>query len=326
MDCLNELIGMKGVCEDTTGTSGLMLTKITRQELNDIIDQNDFASVDEMFSEKREEAVKLFLSEFQNEMQGKYIARTVISQAQVGNYSTLVASAASAVLKGVSFERCNTLPNLGYRITNVGFIGSYTGNVTVLYYDGITGVQLATDTIEAIAGQEVKLDVNRLFNVKKLMVVYDATAIGGYVTKVSYTSQCARCPNRYNVNKHTNARAVSATIGTPLTKSYTSDMGGLTVEVSMECDNTSWLCGIKQHLAMPIMFKLAEILMEYGLTSSSRGNTKTLRDSDSLKERHGYYKNEYEKHLKSTLERVILPNDPTCFHCKRQSGIYNAIP
>lgn len=317
---------MSGVCEDIAGTSGLMLTKVTRQELNDIIDQNDFASVSDFFTSKRSEAVQLFLSEFQNEMQGSYIARTVISQSQIGNYSTLVASGASAVLKGVSFERCNSLPNLGYRITNVGFIGSYTGNVTVLYYDGITGVQLATDTIVAVAGQEVKLDVNRLFNVKKLMVVYDATAIGGYVTKVDYYSACATCPNRYNVNKHTNARAVSATIGTPLTKSYVSDMGGLTVEVSMECDNTSWLCGIKQHLAMPIMFKLSEILMEYALTSSSRGNTKTLRDSDGLKERHGFYKNEYEKHLKSTLSRVILPNDPTCFHCKRSVGIYTSIP
>ncbi len=103
-------------------------------------------------------------------------------------------------------------------------------------------------------------------------------------------------------------------------------MGGLMVDLAMVCDNTTWLCNIKQYLSIPIMFKIAELIMEYAIMSSSRGNTNTMRDKDTLIQRHGMYKSEYEKHLKLALDRVVLPNDPICFKCESKSGIYNAIP
>jgi len=328
MECLKTLIGLRGGCAEIAADASLYLdSKVKYNELTQFIDQNDYDSVDDMFTSLRSDAVDMVLAEFQTQMQGKYIAQTVINQQTIGNYSNgLTASAATAELKGLTLERCTTFPNLGYRLTNVGFIGSYTSDVTVLYYDGLTGVQLGSDVITAVAGQLVKLDVNRLFNVQKLLVVYDATSIGGYQTKIAnYIGSCASCV-KHRVNKHVTARPITATIGTPLDKTYTSEMGGLIVDASMECDNTSWLCGIKQQLAMPMLFKVAELVMEYAISSSSRGNTKTMRDKESLVARHGLYKNEYDTFLKVALSRVVIPNDPICFSCKKTNGIFVSIP
>lgn len=328
MDCLKTLIGLQGGCADIAADASLYLnSKVTYYELSDYIDQNDYPSVDDMFTAMRSNAVDLFMAEYQTEMRPKYISATVISQQAFGNYDNgLVASGATPKLKGLLFDRCTNYPKLGYRVTNVGFIGSYTGNVTVLYYDGLTGKQLASDTIVAVAGELVKLNVNRLFNVTNLIIAYDATAINGYQTKIdNYLTGCRSC-SKWRVNAHCTAKPITATIGTPLTNTVTNEMGGLILDVSMECDNESWLCGIKQQLAMPILFKIAELTMEYAITSSGRGNTRTMRDYDKLKERHGLYKSEYEKHLRLALDRAVIPNDPICFHCRKTNGIYVAIP
>ena len=328
MECLNTLIGLKGGCADIAADASLYLnSKVTYAELSDFVDQNDHASVDEFFTDIRETAVKFVIAEIQNHMREKYISRTVINQQSLGNYSNgLIASGAAALYKGVFFDRCTVFPSLGYRITSIGFIGSYTGNVVVKYINGLTGVTLATDTIVAVAGSPVKVDVNRLLNVQKLLIVYDASGIGGYETRIDYNvGGCVSC-NNWKVNVHTTARPVTTPLATPLVPTYGYDMGGLMIDVSMECDNESWLCGIKQQIAIPIMYKIAEMMMEYAVTSSSRGNTKTMRDYEKLKERHGFYKAEYDASMKTALMRVILPNDPVCFHCQKRNGIYQAIP
>jgi hypothetical protein len=328
MDCLKTLIGLKGGCADIAADASLYLnSKVKYNELADYIDQNDYPNVDEMFTSIRSDAVDMFLAEYQTEMQGKYIARTVINQQRLGNYSDgLKSSPAVAKLKGIEFDRCTNYPMLGYRVTRVGFIGNYTGDVDILYYDGLTGVLLASDTISAVAGQEVTLNVNRLFNVEDLVIAYDATLIEGYQTKIDcYLNGCRSC-TPFRVNSHVTSRPITTPVGSPLDQTYSQEMGGLIVDVSMECDNQSWLCGIKQQLAMPLLFKIAELVMEYSISNSGRGNTRTMRDYDKLKERHGLYKSEYEKHLKLALDRAIVPNDPICFKCRKTDGIYVAIP
>lgn len=328
MDCLKSLVGLQGGCADIAADASIYLnSKVTYSEFNDYIDQNDYQTVDDMFTSIRSNAVDLFLSEYQTEMYSKYVSRTVINQQRFGNYDNgLKASNGSAILKGMRFDRCTNEPRLGYRVTKVGFIGQYTGDVDVLYYDGLTGQLLATDTVSAVSGQEVLINVNRIFNVTDLFIVYDATGIDAYQTKIDlYVTGCRSC-SKWKVNAHCNAQPITATIGNPLSFDGASEMGGLIADVSMECDHESWLCGIKQQLAMPIMFKIAELVMEYAISNTSRSNTRTMRDVDMLKDRHGLYKNEYEKHLKLALERVVIPNDPVCFKCRKTNGIYVAIP
>lgn len=326
MECLANTIGLRGGCEDISTTADLYLdTKVTYRELSAFIDQNDHLSVSDLFSELRTQASKEVVDEVNAHMRGSYVAKTVIDNQKVGDTNTtLTASPAVAKLKGIRFEQYRGEYELLYRITKIGFIGSYNGNVTVTYYDGITGQSLATDTIVAVSGQLVEKVVNRVFRKEVITIAYDATAINAYQTYPSYYRACYTCPpNR--VNSYCSAIPITAPVGSPLSYTSTNEMGGLYIWLNMECDHETWMCEIKQHLGMPMLYKVAELAMEYAL-HTGRANTNVVRDYDRLKERQSMYHEQYESSMKRALSAISLPNDNLCFVCRRTNRIGVQIP
>jgi len=332
LECLSEIMGLNGGCEDISSNAEIYLdTKVTYSELNDFVDQTDVSknTVAKLFGSLRDQAALELVGKINEQMAGGYIHKTVVKSQFIGDAgTTLTASAASAVLKGVRFQQYNSYPSYQYRVSRLGFIGNYTGNVTVIYYDGLTGQQLATDTVAAIAGQRIELNVNRTFRTEILTVVYDATGIDGYQTTVNGSAgTCYSCRGNANkINGYCYGQALTAPIGTPLDPTYTNDMGGLTVTLNVECDNQSWICNIKQQLGIAMLYKTAELAMEYGLNNTSRENTSTIRDASRLDDRHQMYHELYESNMKSALAAISLPTDSPCFVCKRKSRITQAIP
>lgn len=328
MDCITELLGLRGGCEDISSNANTWLdTKVTYRELTQYIDQNDYDSVSDMFSSFREQASEEIVSEVNEYMADKYIHKTLIDAQTVGyEGKTLVNSAASANLKGVRFEQCSKYPHLAYRVTKLGFIGQYTGNVTVTYYDGVTGQSLGTDTIAAVSGQHSELSVNKQFRKRILIIAFDATLVDGYRTQINYIGGCASCGNNFKCNTHTYARPISAPIGNPTSVTYTNDMGGLYVGMSIECDTQTWMCGMKHNLSFPMLYKTAELLMEYAIFNTSAENTDTVRDRIDLEKRQMMYRENYDHSMKRALKSMVLPNDPICFRCQRGNMIAVAIP
>jgi hypothetical protein len=303
-------------------------TKVTYNELGAYIDQNDYQSVDDFFTAMRTQAVREVVDGIQANMRDGFISRTVVSAKNVGYaQNPLTASTAAAKYKGVKLTRNYPLPSLAYRVTRVGFIGSFTGNVPVLFIDGLTGVTLGTVTIDAIAGQEVSTYVNTLYRVETLLVVFDATAVGGYKTTVGHGTQaCFSCPSSCSVNAHVLGQAITTPVGTPLTQTNVNEMGGLVLSIAMECDSEGWLCQVKNQMALPILFKTAALIMEYAIFNTSRGNTNVIRDLEKLKERHTMYSQQFDAAMDRAIETIKLPNDPTCFHCKQSVQIRTTLP
>ena len=303
-------------------------TKVTYNELSSYIDQNDYASVDDFFADMRTQAVREIVDGIQSNMRDGFIARTVVSERVVGYpRDPLSPSAAVAKYKGVKLKRNYPLPSLAYRITKVGFIGSFTGNVPILFIDGLTGVTLGTVTIAAIAGQEVTTYINALYRVENLIIVYDATTVGGYKTTVGHGLQtCYTCPTSCSVNAHVTGQAITTPVGTPLTQTNVNELGGLTLSVAMECDNEGWLCSVKNQLTLPVLYKTASLIMEYAIFNTSRGNTNVIRDLDKLKERHTMYAQQFDDSMNRAIETIKLPNDPICFHCRPQVQIRTTLP
>jgi hypothetical protein len=328
MECLRELIGLRGGCEDISSNAETYLdTKVTHDELSDYVDQNVDQSVSDLFTKIRTEAADELVSQVNEHMADSYIHKTLIDAQQVGDEgTTLVASAAAANLKGVRFEQCSRYPYLAYRVTKLGFVGTYTGNVTVTYYDGVTGQSLGTDTIAAISGQRVETRVNRLFRVKVLLALFDATAVGGYRTRIGYMDGCYSCGINYQVNRYSYARGVTATIGTPTDITYVNDLGGLYLDAGLECDTQTWICGVKAQLSRPMLWKSAELAMEYALFNTSRGNTRTIRDRETLENRQMMYRENFDSAMKRALKAIVLPNDQLCFRCQRTNRIAVQIP
>lgn len=332
MDCLAELIGLRGGCEDQSSNSTYYLdTQVTHHELTKYVDQNDVYrnTTAKLFTSLREDAARVVLNEINSHMAQSYIAKTVVKSTFLGDTNTtLTSSPASAVLKGVRLEQYTEYPSYAYRVNRIGFVGDYTGTVTVLYYDGITGEQLASDTISAVADTRVEKDVNRLFRNEVLTIVYDATGIDGFKTTINgLGGGCYTCrnANANKVNGYCYGQGLTATIGSPLSPTYINDMGGLTVSFSIECDHNSWLCQIKEQLGMSLLYKTAELVMQYGLTSD-RENTATVRDSEQMKERQMMYRELFDESMTRAMKGITLPDNPKCFRCKRRNKIAVQIP
>jgi hypothetical protein len=329
MTCLETLIGLQGGCADiSTAANTYLNTKVTYSELSSYVDQNDYPSVDDLFIALRSQAVREVIDSITAHMKDGFVAKTVVSTQTIGYAGTsLATSAALAKYKGVKLWRKYPMPFLAYRVTSVGFIGNYTGNLTVLFVDGITGVTLGTQVVSAVAGQEVSVDVNELYRVEKLLILYNASAITAYKTTPTTSGQtCYTCPTSCSINAHVTAQAITATIGAPLTQSTLSDMGGLILSVSMECDAEGWMCQYRQQLAMPILFKVAELVMEYALYNTSRGNTNTVRDYEKLGARQSMYRDNFNTAMDRVFNTVNLPNDPICFNCRRGIQIRTTLP
>ena len=329
MECLETLVGLRGGCAAISYVGSVWLDdKVTHKELSYFIDQKDHASVDDMFVRWRQQAARELIDTVNEAFSGRYLVRTVVGAKEVGTTGDrLVAIPAEAKLKGLRFYRCNDWPSISYRITRLGFIGQFTGNLTVNYWDGITGNVLATDTFAVVAGQKVQLDVNRVFTgTRVLMVGYDATAIGSYSTSVC-PSICYTCSNARKINAHVDGYGFNSTIGNVVgAMTSTNESSGLSVVVAMECDNEWWLCSIKQQLAMPMLYKVAQLAMEYALFNTDRNNTKTVRDADHNEKRASLYQREFTASMKRAVASIILPNDPLCFKCNRTSRVVVAIP
>jgi len=302
--------------------------KVTYSELEDIISQKDHLSIDAMFTSWREQASREVVQAVHEAFKDRYNNRSVVGASLIGQTGDKLKPVAVApVTRGLRFYRCHEWPSVAYRLTQVGFIGQVTGNVVLTYYDGITGQVLGTDTIAAIAGQNVTLTVNRLFRgVRILNIGYDATATAAYTTNVC-SSVCYTCPNAHRVNSLTDGYGFTSDVGNVLSNLKNSnDAAGLSVVMALECDSEGWMCSIRQNFAMPMLWKVAELAVEYAIFNTNRNNTKVLRDHDLLKERQLMYRENFDRSMAQAVKTVVLPNDPVCFKCNRRSRIAVAIP
>jgi hypothetical protein len=326
MECLETLVGLHGGCAAVTSDAATYTAPhVQRRELELIVDQNDYSSVDDLFADLRRQAAKELIANVQAAFGGRYLAHTVIDQQTIGDAgTTLTASPALAGgYKGLKLQRYNEFPNVGYRVTRLGFLGQVTGNITFSFVDGLTGQVLGTKVIAAVAGQQVNVNVNALYRVRTLLIVYPATN-AGYVTRTGWGSDCCSCVDFCRLNAL--AQAIPITSTTLPTVTVTNDMGGMSVDVSMECDHQTWLCGIREQMAMPMMWKVCELAMGYGLFNTGRSNTKTVRDNDQLQSRQMMYRDNFTEAMKLALAQVKLPDDPWCFECVRSNRIAVAIP
>jgi len=329
MNCIETLVGLRGGCADVSAVGDVWLDdKVAYSELEAFISQKDHASVDAMFTRWREQAVREVVDSVNEAFAGSYIRKTVVDSKLIGQTGDrLSAVAAAPVTRGLRFYRCHEWPSVAYRLTQVGLLSQVTGNVTVQYFDGITGQVLGSDVIAAVAGQNVTLSVNRLFRgVRILHIGYNATAVAAYTTNVC-PSICYTCPNSHRVNGFTDGFGFTSTVGNVLSNMRTSnDSAGLSVVMALECDSEAWMCSIRQNFAMPMLWKVAELAMEYAIFTTNRNNTKTVRDHEILKERQMMYRENFTRSLGQAVKTVNLPDDPICFKCNRRSRIAVAIP
>jgi len=335
MACLDNVIGVRSECSDTTPTTSLYIDSlVSTKEMEKFIDA-PHETVSELFTERLAMAIDEVRTDVYTHFAGNYITRSIIDSKRIGIFDEhRNASAAIAnTYKGIEVRMNQTASSMKFVLSGLTFYSNHTGNVDVKVFNTISGELLDTITVAAVADEMVEVVVNKEYssNLEPLYLgfVYDSTGVAAFKSTVGLTG-CSSCSNTayHSVNSWLQTRAINNPIASDVVQDNitgTSDTGGLSIVYSVECDHKSWMCNQKSILARPILYKTAEVIMEYALYGSDRFNDHNTK-KDDYTARQLMYKEKYDELMKSVLNNMIMPNNDPCLKCERTNRMITSLP
>jgi hypothetical protein len=199
-----------------------------------------------------------------------------------------------------------------------------TQDVDVLVYNLVTGELLDTLTIPCVANKISTVFVNKTYQSDKrkldIILVYDTEGISSNTTYLNGDG-CLHCNGYKYSNAYISSAAVTIDEGSSKIRSSLVGVNhtyGMSINYSVQCAIENWACEISNLLALPILYKFGEEIMNYSLYYSDRQNSKTIIDLERNKERLAMYKEEYNKSLMATVKKINLPIGDACFKCDGQ--------
>jgi len=332
MSCFDNFITIKNTCGSTASDSGFYIEDggVTLKEASDYV-TSDYVSAEAFINSKIAFAINLINQSVYQHFSSKIKTASVIENESIGFIlpnKEIVAEQTNKYI-GISLELTNNNSFLALHISSISLFVNYSGTVSVKIYDVYQNKLLDTITVTAIAGQVVQIPLlKEYFTDRKnmqLAIVYDSTGIPSYQTSVNpnYIVGCSNCSKNNNSysNRFVYAKPIVVSTGSDIINANlesTSYTGGLSVNYSVNCNYKSWLCSIKNMLAIPILYKACEEIMNFAIESTDRGNMKTF-DVEKLKERRANYESKSNKDLDNILQNISLPNDKDCFSCNIKS-------
>lgn len=323
MKCFENLIWIKNACETITPSSGLYLDDldISIDELNKILDETD--GTPELYIKRKIEFAWMAMCSEINTHFAKYFVQNPLLENQkigfpVANQS--VVNGSNNVLKGIEIEMVNSRNYLDVFISSISVFADKTGTINVDVYDLITGKKIDTIAVDAIAGEISIAVINKTYKSTRkrlnLIFVYDSTGINSTKTLLR-DGYCGSCNGNQYSNRY--AKFVGVMIGKddPKMKSKLktlTETGGISIEYSVQCNTSDWLCTFSNILAMPLLYKLGSEISDKALTSN-RTNKKTLIDADKWQKRKDWFELKYRESLENMVQN-IKPQTNDCFVCK----------
>jgi len=323
--CFTNLISIGGCRNPVTPTSGLMMNDIgiTLPELEQFIDK-DYLNGQALFEAKLKFSLNVVFSSLQAFLSPKYKAHSIISSARAGQFqdNKVVVAGQANFLKGIYFDLLNSDSYVDLFVSAVSLHTDFTGDIPIYFIDLVQNRILETMTLTSVAEEISVLHVNTLFksNRKKLSlaIVYDSEGINSYKTVLR--TDCAGCQDPHITNRYLRIKGIKLPELLPYIVSNVvpqNDTAGMSVEYSVQCNHSDYLCTMNNMIALPVIYKTAAELMEYALNISvnTRTNTTTTINRDVLKDRYDFYESKYKEYMKTLLNNVLLPSDEKCFVC-----------
>lgn len=327
MACFDNLIGLKGGCSnDNLSTNALYLNTlgISREFIESIINE-DYEDVDSFLADK----IFLASDQIKNDIYGHFTSKfnvtSIIEGVRLGqfyDYPTLVPAIQG--YKGLQMRIWNETTFAKLYVSTIKTYFAYTGNVDLLVYDLKQGKLLDTITVASIANEIVETTIDKVYKSEgedlNLVVIYDASSFQSYSTSF-LNAGCVTC-NRggaYMQNKFVYSTGVTFDNGDPITQTYLngeSDLGGLSLVYSLECDHDAWICTHANFFVSAMLYKTAYLISQYADLMSNTYSSVNI-DREKLKQRMEYYEFEYNKRLDAGVKNLKLPSGDLCFSCNR---------
>lgn len=321
MNCIDRFIGIKDPCDNTVYSHYMDSIGITLDELNQYNLIND-ATGKQLFEDKKEFSWKI-LTESMIAHLGSYIkGNTVDENSTVGYYPTNPSIIATQnKLVGIEIESCKEGSPIGLYVSTLRLDVDFTGIVDVFVYDLNTRRLIDTLQVDAIAGEQVDLQVNKYYKTDRqslhLGFLYDSqfSASQNHVRK-GYCTTCNVSLGWANCSRMIKARGISGTSVNNLKWNHSAF--GMFIDFSIQCDYELWLCGFANKLVLPLMYLIGAELMGYSIESSGKvRNNNAVLDVEVNAARRDGMMMKYHEHLNLVLKSVNIPQDEYCFNCKK---------
>jgi hypothetical protein len=331
--CFENIISLKGACSDIASTSGLYSddVDITVDFLNEIVTRQ-FSGVTEFFEKKKAFSIQSVVNQVLTYLRKDFKGNTLLENYRIGQpQDNLNLIAGDGNLKGINIDLCNSDSVLNLFISEISLQVNLTGDVNVLVFDLITGKLIDTVTIPCTADEICTVYPAKEFlsNKKKLNILfaYDSTGINSNTTYLK-NNGCVDCTGISINNPYGKISAVKiADTGAKIKSNLKAigETGGMSIVHSVSCNHYYWLCSYSNILAMPILYKYAESVMQFArdVSPNDRLNTTTNINAEEIERRRVFYDEKYKESIVNVLENIKLPSDKRCFECKE--GIRHAI-
>lgn len=326
MDCFDNLIGVRGICDGNTVSMYLDQCGITSELLADINYTHD--DLEALLLTLLGEASGVVASQVKTMKSGSLRIGDTMASNRVGYpYRTRSSVAAKTGYDaGVKIELTRDTDYVKINIDSISLFLDTTGSVNVLVYDLTEGRLLDTIACTATAGQMVYTDVNKTYRAQKrnlaLGFLYDSSS-ASYKTTALENHDCSGCARKdIRQNTYVSVSGVKFADGASKTMDnvkYESDTAGLSVTYTVQCDHEQWLCkGMRQVLLLPVLYYTAYHIAEYGLRSN-RLNESTLDLRPVLERIRDNSLMNYNTQIESAMSAMVIPRNNNCFVCRQTS-------
>ncbi len=326
--CLERLVGLGG-CDTSNEPYKLQQVGISRERLEELIDSS-YANVDEWFVDMRSFAIERLTADILSNIPQSMQSATLLESGVLGenrNNKQLIQGTAST--SGVVLDLYDKREYVKVSINSLSLYTNHTGDVDVSIYNILNGEVLTTVTVACEAGKVSSIPVNYeipAFN-KNLMVgvMYDNTGIDSYKTTIVNGGGCC---GRGDYRATGLCNVYSAALESPYLKENIvrkNDSAGLTVDYSILCDNSAFLCGLGNVLGLALLYKVAYEMFTYSINGAGQFSNQQTTNYENNVEQMTSFEFNYGQELEKALKSIKYPVGK-CFSCSPSVRVRNTLP
>lgn len=320
LDCLDNLIGIKkGECAPAVSELYIDDMPFINIETANAGANTSNETGLKLINNKISEAGKYLAQIIQTHFASVIKTESVIDNNVVGYYQDdlVVTAAEAAKYIGIQF-RLDTQNSLELFISSLSIQSDTTVTVPILVINLLTGKQIDTFNIDAVADTIVTVDLNKKYgsNSQKLNLFfcYDASLTGYYQSNVYKDGNgCNSCGGTTGIVSVSGQKLSQASQKINGNLTDMNGTGGLSITYSLNCTIEPYICSIKNVLAFPLRHQAA-IMILTELIYSRRVNGVTITYNGDIKE----LRTELQAEFALSMDRILQnlpPADGICFKC-----------
>jgi len=334
-ECFDDVIALRGACTTVTPTSGLYLDQfgVNLNELNQYIG-SEYAKGEDLYEDKKQFAVDLIANIILTALHPKLKGASLIDGHRIGFFNDSLDSVSGDATYnsgGINIRINNTTSYVQMMISEITVHLNYTGEVNLYLADLRQNKILQSFQIQSVAGEygtiypQYKIESPR--QITDLFLFRDTNGKPSYRTNVNDTN-CVSC---YPTNRNGMVSATAAMMngGVPIIRSNmqgANNTAGISIVYSLGCNHRSWLCSFSNLLAVPLGYKIAAEIVDYGMNNSTdRISTAKIVDRNVMEKRKAEYEFKFREALDNVLKNIRY-TDNVCFECNRSVANLISLP